>query len=420
MPTAIVLSQGDEVITGQTLDTNAAWLSERLVDLGLDVVRRVTVGDRLDDIAAELTLAARRADVVVCTGGLGPTDDDLTAPACAAAFDRPLRLDEVALAQIESMYAAWGRDMPASNRKQAMLPHGADRLDNPVGTAPGFAFPAQGALVACLPGVPREMVRMWEDQVRPRIVARLGLRPGRLVVIRTTGVGESALQDRIGPSEAYAARGLVLGYRTMTGENQVKLRAGPDVPDAVVDAAAHTLIGAIGSPVFAVEGLAHATLPQGDLPTVVGAALATGGATLAVAESCTGGRVAALVTSVAGSSAWFVEGVVTYANAAKVARLGVPEPLLAAHGAVSEPVARAMAEGVRQGAGATYGLATTGIAGPGGGTEAKPVGTVHLALAHPHGTEHRLVRLGGDRGRVQALAAHAALDLLRRHLSPTP
>ena len=418
MHTAIVLSQGDEVITGQTLDTNATWLSERLVDLGLDVVRRVTVGDRLPDIAAELTLAARRADVVVCTGGLGPTDDDLTALACAEAFDRPLALDAVALAHIEAMYAAWGREMPASNRKQALLPHGADRLPNPVGTAPGFAFPAHGALVACLPGVPREMVRMWEDQVRPRIVARLGLHPGRLVVLRTTGVGESALQDRIGPAQAFAERGLVLGYRTMTGENQVKLRAGPNVPEAVVEAAAHDLVAAIGSPVFAVEGLDHPELPAGDLPTVVGAALSARGATLAVAESCTGGRVASLVTSVAGSSAWFTEGVVTYANAAKVARLGVPAALLGSHGAVSEPVARAMAEGVRAAAGTTYGLATTGVAGPGGGTEARPVGTVHLALAHPHGTEHRLVRLGGDRGRVQALAAHAALDLLRRHLSP--
>lgn len=413
MASAIVLSQGDEVITGQTVDTNAAWLSERLVDLGLEVVRRVTVGDQREAIAAELAAAAQSVEVVLCTGGLGPTEDDLTAEAFAQAFGAPLALDEVAYAQITSMYAAWGRDMPASNRKQALLPAGSLRLDNPVGTAPGFAAQVGRGFVACMPGVPREMMRMWEDQVRPRIVERLALAPGRLVVLRTTGVGESALQDRIGP---FQEPGMVLGYRTMVGENQIKLRIAPGVPEAQVEAVVARLHAVIGSPVFAIEGTG---LPGGDLPTVIGRLLQDRGATLAVAESCTGGRAASLCTSVPGSSAWFVEGVVTYANQAKVRRLGVPEALLAQHGAVSEPVARAMAEGVRSTAGSTYGLATTGIAGPEGGTEAKPVGTVHLALSGPLGTEHRWMRLGGDRPRIQALAAHAALDLLRRHLAPT-
>ena len=409
MTRAILMSQGDEVVTGQTVDTNAAYLAEALTALGIDVVQHLTVGDRLPDLVATFTRATE-ADVVLCTGGLGPTEDDLTAAAVAEAFHAPLHLDEAALAEIEALFARYGRPMAASNRKQAYLPQGAERLPNARGTAPGFALEAHGAWIACMPGVPHEMRAMFQAQVVPALCARFHLTPGRLVTLRTTGVGESTLQDRIGPFQEPDA---VLAYRTSLGENQVKLRFAPNTPEARIHQVVHEVRTRIGSPVFAIDGLDG---PGGSLVHTVAEALTHAGQSLATAESCTGGRIAALCTGVPGSSAWFVEGAVVYANEAKVRTLGVTPAALEAHGAVSEPVARAMAEGIRARAGTTYGLATTGIAGPTGGSEAKPVGTVHMALATPEHTVHRVARFGGDRARVQALASHATLDLLRRHL----
>ncbi len=409
-PVAVLLSQGDEVVTGQTVDTNAAWLAERLVDLGFDVRRHVTVGDRMGDLVAALTDLSSTADVVIGTGGLGPTMDDLTASACASAFGRPLELDPDALAFLEALFARWGRPMADSNRKQAYLPQGSTRLDNARGTAPGFAFEHDRAWLAFLPGVPHEMKAMFDGLVVPSLAQRFALTPGRLISLRTTGVGESVLQDRIG---AFEHDGVVIGTRAMSGECLVKLRFDASVDPSTVTALTQDVADRIGSPVYAIDGL---DAPGGTLPQVVGRALLARGATLAVAESCTGGQLSALFTSVPGSSAWFLEGVVTYANASKVARLGVPEPLIATYGAVSEPVVRAMAEGVRASANTTYGIGVTGIAGPDGGTADKPVGTVHVALATPHGTHHHLLRLFGDRGRIQTYAAHGALDLLRRHL----
>ncbi|HMV67030.1 MAG TPA: competence/damage-inducible protein A [Myxococcota bacterium] len=414
MPTAEILSQGDEVITGQIVDSNAAWLSDRLTDLGLDVVRHTAVGDRLDDIVE--VFSGARADVIVCTGGLGPTDDDLTAEAAARAFHRPLQFDDEAWAQIQAMFERFRRPIPDINRKQAWLPAGAARLDNPVGTAPGFAVEtSRGGLLLCLPGVPHEMKRMFDDAVLPRVVERLALRPGRLVTLHTTGIGESALQERIEAGQGpFRHPGVVLGYRTTPGENLVKLRASPDCSDADLAALVALLRDRIGTPLFSVEGLPGED--GGDLIGTIARLLVERGATLAVAESCTGGLVASTCTALAGASRWFIEGVVAYANEAKTRHLGVDPALIAAHGAVSEPVARAMAEGLRQRSGATFALATTGVAGPDGGTPDKPVGTVHLALATPERTVHRLARLGGSRARIQAHAAAGVLDLLRRHL----
>jgi nicotinamide-nucleotide amidase len=411
MPTAVLLSQGDEVVTGQIVDTNAAWLADQLTGLGFDVVSHHTVGDRLPDLVRALETVCAAGDVVVCTGGLGPTDDDLTGEAAASAFGAPLRFDEVAWEQIVALYTRFGREIPQVNRKQALLPEGSLRLDNLHGTAPGFALATpQGAFFAAMPGVPHEMRAMVLDRVVPVLRDRLTLVPSRLIVIHTTGCGESALQERIG---AFDRPGMVLSYRTTPGDNLVKLRAAPEVDDAVVREVVADLVARIGSPVFSIDGLGE---PGGGLVEVIGRALVAQGATLALAESCTGGQIAAACTAEAGASAWLVEGVVAYANEAKTRHLGVPAALIAEHGAVSEPVAVAMAEGARRAAGATYGLATTGIAGPSGGSAEKPVGTVHLALATPQGTLHRRIQLGGGRGRVQALAVAAALDLLRRSL----
>jgi nicotinamide-nucleotide amidase len=416
MPRAHILSQGDEVVTGQTVDTNAAWLAEHLTALGVDVIGHAAARDDLGEIERLVARAAAEADVVLCTGGLGPTEDDLTAEAVARAAGVALAFDPEAMAQIESMYARFARTMPEVNRKQAWLPAGALRLDNDWGTAPGFAVGVGGALVICLPGVPREMRAMWAHRVAPLLTERLALAPRRLVTLRTVGVGESNLQERIGPWRELDA---ALSYRTILPENHVKLRFAPGVAEERVRALAEELAARVGAPVFAIEGLGAEELsnrPGHGLAEVIGRRLAAAGHTLALAESCTGGLVASWCAAIPGASAWLLEGVVTYANAAKV-RLGVPAALIEAHGAVSEPVARAMAEAVRARAGSTWALAITGVAGPSGGTPDKPVGTVHVALAGADGAAHRLLHLGGDRTRIQTLAAASALDLLRRSLT---
>ncbi|MBW1877364.1 MAG: competence/damage-inducible protein A [Deltaproteobacteria bacterium] len=410
MPTAEILSQGDEVVTGQTVNTNAAWLAEQLHDLGFSVVWHVSVGDVLDDIRAQVRAAADRADLVVSTGGLGPTDDDLTAQAVAEAFDRPLALDERVMAHIAGLYARFGRTMPEVNRKQAWLPHGCIVLDNHWGTAPGFAVEESGALLAFLPGVPTEMRKLFQRRLLPLIEGQFDLAPGRLVTLRTTGIGESNLQERVGTVDHDA---ITVSYRTILPENHIKLRFEASVPEEQVRAVVDDVAERIGRALFTVEGLGD---PGGDLATVAGRALAERGETLAAAESCTGGLLAAMCTAVPGASAWFLQGVVSYANDAKVQLLGVSPSTLEDYGAVSTEVCHQMASGIRERAGSTYGIGITGIAGPSGGSEMKPVGTVHVALAAPDAVHHRKLRLPGDRRRIQQLAAAAALDLLRRKL----
>ncbi len=435
-PRVELFSQGDEVVTGQVADTNAAWLATQLTELGFDVVRHHAVGDRMADLVEAFRQVEARADAAhaatglptlcICTGGLGPTADDLTAMAVAEAFGRPQQLDEVALAAIEARYASFGRRMPEVNRRQAMLPGGVERVDNEHGTAPGFAFDQGACWFVCLPGVPREMKAMFHEQLRPRFPAHFQLPEARLVTFRTTGIGESNLQEAIGPFEE---PGAVLSYRTKLPENHIKLRFTPECSAERAQAIVRHIAAAIQRWTFTVEGLAAVGLSGeelglhaggGSLVEVVGQHLLERGYSLAVAESCTGGQLSAACTSMPGASNWFLEGRITYSNAAKVAQLGVSEATLAEHGAVSEPVARQMAEGVRARSGATFGISTTGIAGPGGGTPDKPVGTVHVAISYPTpegvGVLHRRLRLPGDRARVQALTVGATLEMLRRQL----
>ncbi len=421
-PIAEILSQGDEVVTGQVADTNAAWLATRLTALGFTVVRHTSVGDRIDDLIGLFTEVSERADLVVCTGGLGPTEDDLTAEAIARAFDMPLQLDEAALIDLKAKYARFGRPMPAVNEKQCWLPTGSIRLDNDWGTAPGFAVHPSRAFMAFMPGVPREMRNLFDNRIVPHLHERFALQPGRLVTLRTTGVGESNLQERMGKRWMADHPGLVVSFCTKLPENHIKLRLAHSVPTSDDVALVKELAARIGRPLFAVEGLPpDVELPGvdvegGSLIEVLARTLQRRGHTLATAESCTGGRIASLCTDLPGSSGWFLEGAVTYSNAAKVRMLGVDGATLAQHGAVSEAVACQMAVGIRERSGATWGVSTTGIAGPGGGSDAKPVGLVHIAVAGPEHTEHRELRLGGDRSRIQLLAASSALDLLRRSL----
>lgn len=409
MPVRVeIVSQGDEVLQGHTVDTNAAELARALVGCGLEVIRHSTVGDDLEAIARVLSEAAMRAEEVVCTGGLGPTEDDLTSDAVARAFQVALEHREDAWEQVQAVFARLGRVPPESNRRQARIPLGARMLQNHWGTAPGYCLQVGPSRVWCFPGVPREMRGMMERYLVPDLVDRYRATPGRLVTLRCIGEGESALGQRL---QGLAWPGVKVGYRALIPEVQVKLRFEQGFPEGERERIVDQVRGRIGASVFGVD--------TGAIEEVVGHLLRDRGQTLAVAESCTGGRVASAITRVPGSSAWFLEGVVTYANAAKIRLLGVDPLVLEAHGAVSEPVARAMAEGVRQRAGSTWGLATTGVAGPGGGTPEKPVGTVHVAVAGPQGTEHRRLQVFGDREGIMERSAGSVLDLLRRCLVPS-
>jgi nicotinamide-nucleotide amidase len=400
-----ILSTGDELLTGQLVDTNSPWLMDRLWDLGVMVRRKTLVGDDRADLAAALRETSARAAVVVVSGGMGPTEDDLTSECVAAVLGVPLELHEPSLRTIEERFRRFGRTMTPNNEKQARFPQGATVIPNRFGTAPGFAVAVGGAEVICLPGVPLEFKGLCEEWAIPRVAARLGEVPAARV-LKLFGVPESHADHAMRPvMDDPANEGVRFGFRAHWPEVHLKWSVpGPD---------AHARADRIATAVRGVFGDAAWGQGKDELPDVVVARLAARGERVATGESCTGGFLAELVTRVPGASAVFDLGVVAYANAMKERVLGVPAELLAAHGAVSEPVARALAEGARRAGAATWGLGITGIAGPTGGTPEKPVGTVHLALAGPDGTgaAQRLYR--GDRDRIRRAAAYEALNLLR-------
>jgi nicotinamide-nucleotide amidase len=388
------------------LDSNAAWLAAQLTSLGFDVVLQLTLGDRVDDIAWGLELGCGRGDVLICTGGLGPTQDDLTVEVVAKVTQDELSLNQATLDHIQALYKSIGRVMPPANIKQAMLPSRATILQNDWGTAPGVQIEHNACQAYFVPGVPREMKALWKHRILPDLQARFDLPPERLLVFRCMGVHESKLAELMAPFQG--RQGVVLGFRTMLPENQVKLRLSAELTQEGEEALREEALQILGKNCYGVN--------SGNLVQVIGDLLRERKETLATAESCTGGNISAQITSAPGSSSYFLQGVCAYANAAKTQQAGVPAELIQAHGAVSEPVAIAMAEGIRDRAGSSYGLSTTGIAGPGGGTPDKPVGTVHIACATPTGTHHIKLALRGSRERIVSLAAGATLDMLRRHL----
>lgn len=398
-----IISQGEELLAGQAVDTNAPWISATLQGLGLRPGRVTVVGDDLQDIRAVIAESVARAPLVVCTGGLGPTSDDLTREAAALAFGLPLDENPEALAQIEARYQARKRPMPPTNRVQALLPRGARLLENHLGTAPGFALDVEGSTCFFFPGVPFEMYPMVEAYVLPEARSRFALAPRTQVTLRCVNLAESVAAGRMA---GFERDGVTVGYRASFPEVQVKLYvATGNEPGAL----AREAIERLGSRhVFGVD--------TGPLGQVVGELLRAGGQRLAVAESCTAGRIAAELTATPGASDYLLGGAVVYANEEKTRQCGVPPELLDAHGAVSEPVARALAEGVRRATSADWGLAVTGIAGPGGGSVEKPVGTVHLACASSTHTSHESIRLPYDRPRNLAATVALALDHLRRRL----
>lgn len=403
-----ILATGDELLTGQLVDTNSTWLMDRLWDLGVMVRRKTLVGDDRADLDAALRETTLRADLVVMSGGMGPTEDDLTSEAVATALGVPLELDEPSLRLIEERFRRFGREMTPNNAKQARFPRGAEVIPNRFGTAPGFSVRVGRAELVCLPGVPLEYKGLCDEWLLPRLATRLGDVPAA-GVLKLFGVPESHADHAMRPVMDDPANGGVrFGYRAHWPEVHVKWTVpGPDAAarEARIRAAVRALFGEL---VWG-EG-------KDELPEVTVARLVARGERVAVAESCTGGLLAELVTRVPGASCVFDLGVVAYANAAKERVLGVEPALLAAHGAVSEPVARALAEAARRVGGAAWGLGITGIAGPTGGTPEKPVGTVHLAVAGAGATEAVLRTYRGDRERIRRQAAYEALNLLRLRL----
>ncbi|HEX8694533.1 MAG TPA: competence/damage-inducible protein A [Longimicrobium sp.] len=411
---AAFLAIGDEIVGGLTTDTNSGFLAGELRAVGVEPVSGFSVVDDEEAIIRALERALEDAELVVCTGGLGPTADDLTTAAVARLAGRPLRLDDASLAAIEERFRARGLEMTPNNRKQALFPEGSTIIPNPNGTAPGFICPVERGgrerHVACLPGVPRETRVMVAHTLVPWAAAR---NPGRRFVSRTFstfGLTESKLDELLvgvaGPAEARlafrAAFPRIQARLTVTGSPGDDLEARLDELEARVRERLGTHLYATGD-----EGLEE----------TVGRLLRERGLTLAVAESCTGGRIGDRVTDVPGSSGYFLLGVATYSNEAKEQVIGVSPGTLAEWGAVSTQTAEEMAQGVRRLAGADLGLSTTGIAGPGGGTPEKPVGTVCVAVAWEGGAWSRRFDLG-DRGRdwIKGMTTQIALDRVRRWL----
>jgi nicotinamide-nucleotide amidase len=409
-----VLTIGTELVLGYTVDTNAAELGRALAAAGAEITRRTTVPDRPEAIRVGVAEALDRTGFVITTGGLGPTRDDMTKTVVAQLLDKRLVLDERLLASIEARFRRMGRPMPGINRTQAEIPEGATILPNPRGTAPGlWVEDARGRVVVLLPGVPREMRGLLVDEVLPRIVARQGSR--RRVVrsrtVRTTGVSESALAERVGPIEPEIAP-LTLAYLPSVEGVDLRVTAwglDPEDAEARLAVVVARLQAAVGEHGYGED--------DADLAAVLLEALRKRRHRLGVAESCTGGMIGERITNVPGASDTFIGGVVAYADVIKTAALKVPLETLEAYGAVSEETVRAMAEGAQRLFSADCTIAVTGIAGPGGGTAEKPVGTVWLA-ARRHTTTRALTRvLPGDRDDVRRRAAQAGLDLLRRLLA---
>ncbi len=406
---AEIIAVGSELLTPDRMDTNSLFLTEELNKLGIEVLRKTIVGDNRELLSEAFQDALNRVPVVISSGGLGPTEDDLTRETLAELLGRKLKRNEEVVRAIEARFRSFKRDMPAVNLRQAMVPEGAEVLENLRGTAPGLWLEDQGRMIALLPGPPRELKPLFIEQVLPRLQRRASALRMFHRELRVTGLGESHVEERIKP--------IYTRYKEVNttilaapGEIQIHLRSWSGdaaQSNTTLDEIVRSFELALGDRIYA-----HSAL---SLEEVVGRLLVEHRATISAAESCTGGLLAERLTRIPGSSSYFLGGVVCYSNELKTAWADVPAELIAVKGAVSSEVAIALAEGIRRHVGSTFGVGITGIAGPGGGSEEKPVGTVHIALAGPGGVKERLMHLPGDREGIRFYASQLALDMVRMH-----
>jgi nicotinamide-nucleotide amidase len=411
---AAIIAVGSEMLTPSRLDTNSLFITEQLNVLGIEIVFKAIVGDDREELAACFRTALGRVDLVVFSGGLGPTDDDLTREVVADVLGQPLQENEAITEQIRARFARRGLAMPEINRRQAMVPAGGVVLENPNGSAPGLWLEHDGRLVLLLPGPPRELKPMVKRLVEGPLAARAaGLSLVRRT-IRLTGRTESHTEEAVRPLyPQWAAATIPIAATILASLGQIELHLSARAPsraaaEAALAAAVQQVVGVLGLDVYSTDGR--------PLEQVVGELLVHRRLRIAVAESCTGGLITSRLTDVPGSSRYVQQSVVTYSNEAKTSWLGVPPDLITAHGAVSEEVALAMVEGMRERAGVDVAVAVTGIAGPGGGSPEKPVGTVVVAAVVGSATRSRMFRFIGEREMVKFQASQAALDMVRRML----
>lgn len=406
------IAVGSELLTPYFQETNSLFISEKLQELGWTLAYKTVVSDRLEDLKQVLKIALTRSWLILVCGGLGPTDDDRTRQAVAAVLGARLVFRRDILDKIRRRFESRGLTMPASNRRQAWVIEGAEVLENPHGTAPGLWLKKGSRIIILLPGPPSELKPMVENLVWPRLKEFGEIRVLRSV-IRITGAGESLVEDLIRTVYKSLPSGLQLITLAAPADVQIRLempvRVGrPGADERAFNRVKARIIRLLGNLVYSAEGKS--------LEQVIGEKLRAAGWTLACAESCSGGLLANRITNIPGSSDYFLEGIVTYSNRSKNLELGVPEELIAEKGAVSEEVARAMAEGMRKKSGADFALSTTGIAGPGGGNQDKPVGLVYVGLAFPGGSTVTRNLFRGSREQIKFQATQKALDMLRLKL----
>ncbi len=407
---ASIVSIGNELLSGSSVDTNSAYLSEKLLSIGIPTVAGYTVRDDCEAIAKALRAASEQADIVLTTGGLGPTDDDITRQAISKFCNRELKLNESLVEQIEQFFARRGKEMPQRNRVQAYLPDGAEALNNEVGTAPGIMLVDGEKMLFAMPGVPAEMKLMFEQSVLPRLTELDGREVVAIRKLKCFGMGESSIAELLGDRMQRGRNPLV---NTTVHDGVITLHITATAKDQkqageMAKREQEELTGILGDVVFATEDI---TLAQ-----AVGAKLTKLKKTVAVAESCTGGLVGKLLTDVPGSSNYFLCGWVVYSNTAKITELGVEPEIIEKKGAVSEAVAAAIAAGARSKSSADYAIGITGIAGPGGATADKSVGLVYISLAKADETCVQKYTFSGDRDSIRKRAANAAINLLLRNI----
>lgn len=405
---AEILAIGDELLIGQTLDTNSHWISGELDKAGIKTIRRTTVGDTETEILTVFAEAEQRADIVLITGGLGPTSDDLTKPCLAKYFNCEIKIHEEALAEVTEFFKSRGRELTETNRQQAALPVCCEKITNAIGTAPGMWFERNRKVFVSMPGVPHEMKRMMQETVIPKLQKTFTLPVILHRIIRTAGIGESFLADKIAGWEKALPPNMKLAFLPGLGEVKLRLTAFGNSSEHLqqqMDEHIEQLKPLIGNFIYAFEDV--------ELEQVIGQLLRDRKLTLAIAESCTGGYLSHLITTIPGSSDYFMGSMIPYAYDIKMRQLGVKPETLERYGAVSEPTIVEMANIVRAKFNTDIGVATSGIAGPGGATPEKPVGTVWIAYSDKHQTVTRKLQLSKDRILNIKLASTAVLNLIR-------